>query len=302
MRPAMSWLPVLLAGCVRAPPAPPPTPLSPCDALVAEIGPDALTTPSLRLTPRLPPTPDIPADQVERVAYSEEAGALLFMEERASRKAREQLAPALATDARLSLAWATDADASGVRVYFVGELGEGWGSLYQALYDPAEDRIVEVTPPPGERPDQPTPLPPDVEARYRALLTASLADFELHPEGVVPVVLPLSTARGESWMVYFLSSEAAEDTVQVGGHVAVWVDAEGRQVLEVLEHSAGSDRRPWPTDAWLTLYHDLTPWPLETHVYTSLRTGLPLCVETTAGSWAVVGQEVRFLGSRAPVE
>ena len=40
--------------------------------------------------------------------------------------------------------------------------------------------------------------------------------------------------------------------------------------------------------------------PLETHVFVSLLTGLPVYVVTRAGNWRVKGDRISFLGEREP--
>jgi hypothetical protein len=44
--------------------------------------------------------------------------------------------------------------------------------------------------------------------------------------------------------------------------------------------------------------HLVTDWPLETHVFVSLRTHKPVCVATAVGIWRVDGDKIRFVDDR----
>jgi hypothetical protein len=46
--------------------------------------------------------------------------------------------------------------------------------------------------------------------------------------------------------------------------------------------------------------HLVTDWPLETHVFVSLRTHKPVYVATTVGIWRVDGDKIRFVDDRPP--
>ncbi|MCB9744443.1 MAG: hypothetical protein H6740_17730 [Alphaproteobacteria bacterium] len=292
---------LLLLGCAHrpAPPPPEPPPRDACEAFERAL--DGRRSVSA-LGEELPATGPVPADLEDAVALAERMGWLLYAEDTAARRAREVLAPALRSDPRLEPGWVTVPGEGGLIVHFVGEVDGQHRSLYRVTFDPVAEKLVSIDPPAealAKGPPEPQALAPEVEAMVRALRTASLATFDLSPTGVRTAVLPVNTARGPSWMVYFLAGEMMDDYVVVAGHVAVWTDFEGQEVLDVHEHGEELRQRPLPDPEGplMRMEHSLTDWPIETHVFTSLRHDIPLCVKTERGWWAVVGERVLWLGS-----
>ncbi|MCB9793812.1 MAG: hypothetical protein H6741_13925 [Alphaproteobacteria bacterium] len=289
----------LLISCARPTLDAGPAPLDACDALAARLGEQR----SVRALEEAPlggePTP---AELEDLVHFSERTGWLLHLEDLAARRAQELLTPALMADDRVSPGWVTVPEDGALVVHFLGEVEGQERSLYRARFDPVSERLIGLDPPAEVLAQGPPPaqtLPPEAEPMARALRLATLQDFPLHVDGVRTAVVPVDTARGPGWMVYFLATHPDPGLVLLGGHVAVWVDIEGREVLMVTPHGDAPvlAPRPEPDGPLLRAEHGLTAWPVETHVYTSLRYDLPLCVHTERGWWGVVGARVQFLGA-----
>ncbi|MBX9858536.1 MAG: hypothetical protein K2Y20_02985 [Sphingomonas sp.] len=112
------------------------------------------------------------------------------------------------------------------------------------------------------------------------------------------VVLPPETPGGPT-LVYFLTPQATNDAIPMGGHYLIEVATDGtagapvpfaKSCIALPTNQANS------AAMWIT--HLLTPVPTEIHVFTSLSARLPLFVGTTQNQllWSVNGTEIVATG------
>ena len=91
------------------------------------------------------------------------------------------------------------------------------------------------------------------------------------------------------------------DLVVVGGHHRVTVSADGSTILssEPLSSSCLAIKTNEKTSA-IVISHVLDPYPIETHVFTSLNYGLPVFVKTSAGNFEFEGSDIHVLDQSSP--
>jgi hypothetical protein len=152
----------------------------------------------------------------------------------------------------------------------------------------------------GEAPPQVTlapangqALPPEQAAMWRARQQAIHASPPRCGNNLNPVVLNASLAGQKGWLVYLLNPATRKGQIVIGGHVRVFLSADGKQVLDTfpLSHSCmvmgGDDAEGRATVAAFTTQVD-GDVPHETTVAESLRSKKDVFVMTGNGkAWTV---------------
>jgi hypothetical protein len=156
-----------------------------------------------------------------------------------------------------------------------------------------------------ERVAPPAPLAEIARRMIRARQTA-IARMPPATQPMNPVVVPAHAVTGEDGiLVYFLAGTKQPKVAVFGRHYRVLVSADGRTVKRFEPLSKGalelplSTPRPGTETAYLTVTHDVTDTPLETHVFASLLHRVPVYVVTRRGTWRVDGAQITFLGGPA---
>jgi hypothetical protein len=103
-------------------------------------------------------------------------------------------------------------------------------------------------------------------------------------------------------LVELLAGTDKTDTVVLGKHIRVLVSADGTRVKSVTPLSKGalemSTRHEGGPVKALFVTEIVTDYPVETHVFASMFSGLPLYVATARGNWLVDGDSIRLVSAR----
>jgi hypothetical protein len=135
------------------------------------------------------------------------------------------------------------------------------------------------------------------KAAFRARQTAS-AGLGRAPCSRTMNAVVLADPDSEDWLVWLLTPVPSARSVPIGGHIRHRVSADGLTLLSreplsrsclTLEPSTTPDGS---TTAGLFATHIVSDTPVETHVFLSLQSGLPLYVGTGDIVWLVDGATV----------
>ncbi|MFW2341740.1 hypothetical protein [Brevundimonas sp.] len=135
------------------------------------------------------------------------------------------------------------------------------------------------------------------KAQFRARQTA-IAALGRPPCSRNMNTVVLADPDSEDWLVWLLTPVPDARSVPVGGHIRHRVSADGLTLLsrEPLSRSCltleQSDTPEGSTTAGLFATHIVSDTPVETHVFLSLQSGLPLYVGTGDGVWRVDGATI----------
>lgn len=137
----------------------------------------------------------------------------------------------------------------------------------------------------------------DEKAQFRARQTAS-SGLGRAPCSRTMNAVVLADPDSEDWLVWLLTPVPTVGSLPVGGHIRHRVSADGLTLLSreplsrsclVLEPSTTPEGS---TTAGLFATHIVSDTPVETHVFLSLQSGLPLYVGTGDIVWLVDGTTV----------
>ena len=138
-----------------------------------------------------------------------------------------------------------------------------------------------------------------VRARQLAMQSAPLSGQPLNP-----VLVPGEAIGEHGILVYLLAGTTAPDVAVLGRHTRVLVSEDGARVLAVTPLTNAVIEAPTRTAdgplAALVVTHVTTDYPVETHVFASLQSKLPIYVYTERGTWRVNGDAITFLGDKTP--
>jgi len=160
---------------------------------------------------------------------------------------------------------------------------------------------------PGRKPSFEALDPPQIAtdgfvalARSRQAALAAV----VHPSQPLNPILMPADAYGESGtLVYLLAGTTKPNVAVFGKHYRALVPTGGNQVSYLKELTKSVIEIPTLVDggrpAALVITHLVTEYPLETHVFTSLLSRLPVYVSTSRGLWRVDGDKISFLGARS---
>jgi hypothetical protein len=198
------------------------------------------------------------------------------------------------------------ADICGTIVFSEGnEQGKGTGAwVVQFFTDAKRPRVayqVRLAFPEGGGPVKkdfqaftPPRKPSDGELLlFRAICTAIVAVPDRPNQPVHPVVLPAVVFGEEGLMVYLLADTDKDNVAVLGKHYRVLVSLDGRTVRkveplsrDVLETELGPTQ-PDGTRPYLYVTHQLSDYPLETHVFISKLHQTDLYVLTNKCVWRI---------------
>lgn len=136
------------------------------------------------------------------------------------------------------------------------------------------------------------------KATFRARQTAS-AGLGRAPCSRTMNAVVLADPDSEDWLVWLLTPMPSAGSLPIGGHIRHRVSADGLTLLsrEPLSRSClvlePSDTPEGSTTAGLFATHIVSDTPVETHVFLSLQSGLPLYVGTGDIVWLVDGATVQ---------
>ena len=236
----------------------------------------------------------------EAVLRSERLGTAIYRNDYATAFATEMLldSGALAGDRRIA-GWVTqDSEGSLLVTYVAEENGRRLVGYEVAFADgPTSPPILAPTP-------ADAPLTGERAVMYNARNTALAEAMPPCATNYNTVVLPASLIGSQGWLVYLLVASLNPGERVLAGHDMVRVSPDGLISLgspplslscrvEQVVPPAGTE------PSGLFVVHLATAWPLETHVYTSLVYGVPLTVQTSAGTWVVDGDKIELVNLTA---
>jgi hypothetical protein len=230
-------------------------------------------------------TKAIPAEFAADVRRSETIGRKIFQHDRWAW---------VATDAAMARGLLKK---NNVKGWVIEEAGEG-AIVHFFSGDAPAASLVRVSFP-GESHLRPSvaegaePLGADLLSAIQARRAASEAKFPVMSDRYNTVVLPASLVEKDGWLVYLLAASAKPNHVVLGGHSRVLVSRDGavKEVVPlskgilVLDPTAGLPPGAQPAEIFTS--HLVTPYPVETHVFTAMTYGMGIRVNTSAGLWIV---------------
>lgn len=159
-------------------------------------------------------------------------------------------------------------------------------------------RVAPGAPPSFQSYDPPKAAPPGLEILVHAR-QAALAALPAGSQSINPLVVPGPAGK---IAVYLLAATTVPNVAVFGRHYRALVSADGARVETMTPLSKGVLEMPLhaPNGSTLTalfVTHLVTDYPLETHVFTSLLTRLPVYVSTKRGLWLVDGDDIGYLGA-----
>lgn len=249
-------------------------------------------------TPRLPPPEDLRA----AIDRSQSIGIELYERDRASAIGTETMLANVRAAEELGIAGCLtlrDSDAEGRPL-------DRWQVMFfSAGYSPTALCRVLVPMQRGAKPefalvDRTTPMSADAHLMIRARQVA-LAAIEPTEQPQNPVLLAGQAIGKKGILVYLLAGSKRNDVAVLGKHHRVLVSSNGETVVSVEPLSKAAIEVPLElppdagTDAGLWITHLMTAWPLETHVFVSLRHRTPVFVGTSRGNWVVDGARISLL-------
>lgn len=245
----------------------------------------------------------VPADLVESLATSSDIGRLLYVLDRVA---------AIGADALLEEV--PDLERRGIAGYLPFQESEDDGtpkasylvSFYTSESPPRIAYTVRVaanTTPIVQSFSPPQDSSPAFAAFVRAR-TLAIESAELSGQPLNPVLVPGQAIGEDGVLVYLLAGTTHPDVAVLGRHTRVLVSEDGRRVLAMTPLTravieAETRTTDGPTAA-LVISHITTDYPVETHVFTSLISELPIYVSTERGLWRVNGDAIAFLGDQQP--
>ena len=165
-------------------------------------------------------------------------------------------------------------------------------------------------PPTVQRVDPPEAPTARVAAMFRARQAVIEAVKASNPitQPLNPVVFPAAIFGESGILVYLLAGTTRNDTVVLGKHWRARTSDDGTKVLELEPMSKSAlelpahppDLPPGATPAGLYATHLVTAYPLESHVFASLLSGMPIFVMTSRGVWKVDGAKITWTGEKPP--
>jgi len=246
--------------------------------------------------------PSVPADLRDAVKRSQHAGVLLAAFDHAAAVASDALRGSGNTDLDRVLgflAYPTDTDNWRVS-FFVGD-------------PPAIGFRVDLgrqKAPSVQRVDPPETPSAQLAAMFRARQTviATLKAANASTQRLDPVVFPAAILGESGMLVYMLAGTDRDDTVVLGKHWRARTSDDGTKLLELEPMSKTAlelpahprNLPPGATPAGLYATHLVTPYPLESHVFASLLSGLSIFVMTSRGAWKVDGAKITYVGEKPP--
>lgn len=231
----------------------------------------------------------------EAILRSERLGRAIYEKDIATARATELLLDAgmLAGDERIT-GWVTQEGEGSLLVTYVAEESGRRMVGHEVVFPGGMSSRPALAPTPPN-----TPLIGERAVMYAARETAI---GELRPLCDPPyntVVLPGTMIGEQGWLVYLLPATLNPGEQIFAGHALVRVSADGLISLGVTQLSPSClilpvDLPRGTEQAGVFVSHPTTNWPLETHVYTSLLYGLPVYVQTQAGTWVVDGGKIEL--------
>ncbi len=245
----------------------------------------------------------------EKIAISEEIGGELYINDKMA---------AIAADVLRSNV--KDLEKAGICGYIVFREGNAKGRpsgswLVEFFVDKAEPKIgfiVRITPPPdsGKAKTQfhalvPPEKPGDFESLlFRSTRTAIDSLPEQPKQPLNPVVVPGAAMGKEGILVYLLAGARKDNVAVFGKHYRVLVSKDGQKAISI-EPLSGTELEseivpPKPGDKPVSLFvtHKLGDYPLETHVFVSMRHHLPVVVSTSKYDWQITEGKIRLMSSQ----
>jgi len=239
----------------------------------------------------------IPAELADAVKRSQLLGQALFQQDLISARGTDVMLEAKLLPSEEQLrGWLTvPTEEGGWRVLWISQTEQGLGLAYEVTFPPGSARESNL-----ERFQPPKPLTAEVEAMFRAREASVRKLTGFCGTGVNPVILPAALVGKEGWLVYLLGSSNRQGDVVLAGHRLFRVSPDGTEVeaelplsrtclVRAMEESGGKV-------AGMMVSHNVTDYPLETHVFTALLYGMELYVATERGLWKVDEKgEVQFM-------
>ncbi|MBN2319960.1 MAG: hypothetical protein JXR49_12815 [Acidobacteria bacterium] len=169
-----------------------------------------------------------------------------------------------------------------------------------------EVRVAADTPPAFKAYDPPKEAVPGFQLFVRARQLAITEIPEL-VQPINPLVIPAEAYGEKGILVYLLAGSNKPNVAIFGKHYRVLVSMDGSRIKYmkplskgIIEASTLGPNGEKPRA--LGISHLVTDYPLETHVFNSLLTGLPVYVITSRGVWCVDGDKIRFIVDKPPDE
>jgi len=242
--------------------------------------------------------PPLPPDVEPQIVEAERLGKILLIHDSAAAHATDLLfrAGAITTGSTNTIrGWITVPEVESLTVRFVGVEAGRSVAIYDVTLSSGREPVMR-------RLDPPEPLPAAQQAAFDARQTAIAGTALDCSDRYNAVVFQDPYRAGEEWLVYLLPATTVSGRVMVGRHYRIRVSADGKQVLErtPLSKDCMYVDRPSaaPAGKVAALYATnlLSPTPNESHVFLSLREGLPFAVATSLGNWIVDAGRIRYLG------
>jgi hypothetical protein len=242
-----------------------------------------------------------PGDLDAKIKRSIDLGVALYLQDKAS---------AIGTD--LMLAKLKTPEGHGLGGYLTLQDGDEHGNLLPSwmvtFYSDDETPLVKYRAhvpmgagktPEFETIDPPRPFPEAALALIRARQAAIKAAGPFS-QPINAVILPAGEfGEGNDILIELLAGTKRPDTVVLGKHFRVIVSGDGKQVKSVTALSKGplelnTKEHGNPVEALMTT-QIVTDYPLETHVFASMLSKLPLYVGTSRGIWLVDRDSIKLL-------
>ncbi len=253
--------------------------------------------------PRAPQALEIPADLKDAVRLSEALGHQLYVLDKVSAIATDELLRQVPDPRKKNLGGyipAQEGDAD-------GHPRDSYAVTFFTRDEPPRlaylVRVAPNTPPTLEAYDPPRPATASL-ARLAAARQAALRAAPRGRQPVNPVLLPGETLGAHGVLVYLLARTQRPETAVFGQHFRVLVRDDGsppevtalsKSALELPVRAPNGGR-----SQALMVTHLVTEYPLETHVLVSLQWHLPVYVATSRGLWRVEPDRVAYLGALQP--
>jgi len=253
--------------------------------------------PAAERPPKLLPVPDELKADVEQ---AQRIGALLFRLDRATARATDEVLAQTSgkPDERVQGWIALPIGESAVEVYFLGDVGGEVRTFYIARMK-APDAAPEVRGIDGGEPADPV-----ITGMFRARQIAAASAGELLAkagtelcESYNTLVLPGEVRGHDGHLVYLLAATTDPQVTVLAGHHRIHVAPDGTATAEPMSKGCVMSRPQPPSKdfqavgAFVT--HVLTPFPLESHVFSSLNHGIDLIVATSQEkAWMITKGEV----------
>ena len=215
--------------------------------------------------------------------------SLLFARERGIEIFQRDRAAWLATDAAL----AAGLQKTGAQGWITVRADGDWLVRFVAPCAAGVCSVLDVqlkgNRPKARRLKTPAPLSAQEQATWKARELALSVEFKPCSDRYNTVVIPAGGQDG-NWVVYLLAATTDPNVVILAGHRRITVSGDGRTVLKNEELSKSCLQvKKEKESAGLMVTHLLDPYPIETHMFTSLNYGVPLYVGTGNGLFVIDG-------------